>query len=161
MAKPSPRIFLVVADQSPEMTLALRYAAIRAQQVKGRVAILYVIEPIEIQPWRAVDRIFAADAVASGKKALKKYEEFVERTTAHKPIAFIRRGQIRTELLRLLDEEPEISVLVLAAHKGPEGPGPLVTYLTSVKGLPRLKIPLVIVPESYTLETGETGNTLM
>ncbi|MGH7488781.1 MAG: universal stress protein, partial [bacterium] len=37
------RIFLVVVDDSQEMPVALRYAALRARHTGGRVALLYVI----------------------------------------------------------------------------------------------------------------------
>jgi hypothetical protein len=42
-----------------------------------------------------------------------------------------------------------VSILVLAAGTGPEGPGPLVSYLTG-KAVGRLRIPLTIVPGSLT-----------
>ena len=45
------------------------------------------------------------------------------------PIVYIREGRARDELLALINEEPAISILVLAAGTGPEGPGPLITYL--------------------------------
>jgi hypothetical protein len=47
--------------------------------------------------------------------------------------------------LKLLDEEPSISVLVLGADSGPKGPGPLVTTLAS-KHSGKLRVPLTIVP---------------
>ena len=43
------------------------------------------------------------------------------------PIVYIREGRTRDELLQLINEEPAISILVLAAGTGPEGPGPLIT----------------------------------
>ena len=53
------------------------------------------------------------------------------------------------ELLKLLDEEPSISVLVLGADSGPKGPGPLVTTLAS-KYSGKLRVPLTIVPGTLT-----------
>ena len=46
---------------------------------------------------------------------------------------------------------PAISILVLGAGTGPEGPGPLITYLTG-RGASRLRIPITIVPGGLTLE---------
>ena len=61
------------------------------------------------------------------------------------PIVYIREGSRRDELLALIDEEPSISILVLAASTGPEGPGPLISHLTG-KPAARLRIPITIVP---------------
>jgi hypothetical protein len=67
------------------------------------------------------------------------------------PIIYIREGPRRDELLALINEDPSISILVLAAGTGPEGPGPLISYLTG-KPLARLRIPITIVPGGLTVE---------
>jgi hypothetical protein len=56
---------------------------------------------------------------------------------------------VRDELLKLIEEEPSISILVLGAATGPEGPGPLVTHLAG-KIAGRLRIPVTIVPGGLT-----------
>ena len=45
----NPRVFLVVVDESEELQTALHYAARRAAHTGGRLALLYVIEPSELQ----------------------------------------------------------------------------------------------------------------
>ena len=49
------RIFLVVVDETEEMRVALRYAALRARHTGGRVALLFVIEPSELKTWGAIE----------------------------------------------------------------------------------------------------------
>lgn len=149
---PQLRTFLTVIDESAEMLIALRYAAWRAKHAEGRVALLYVIESHEVQPWRGVEKIMRDDAVAAAKSVLHQHEEFVRQMTGHEPILHIRHGDRREQLLQLLEEHPDISILVLGAHTGPKGPGPLVTYLTSATGIRKLQIPLVIVPDTYKME---------
>src|SRR5258708_29184414 len=51
---PPERVFLVVVDESEELKVALRYAARRAQHTGGRVPLLFVIEPSDLQQWAAV-----------------------------------------------------------------------------------------------------------
>ena len=51
----------------------------------------------------------------------------------------------------LINEEPTISILVLAAGTGAEGPGPLISSLTG-KAAARLRIPIAIVPGGLTME---------
>ena len=67
------------------------------------------------------------------------------------PIVYIREGSRTDELLALIEEEPQISILVLAAGTGPEGPGPLITNLIG-KPAARLRIPITIVPGRLTIE---------
>ena len=65
-----------------------------------------------------------------------------------------RRQAEPDELLKLIDEDPSISILVLAAATGPKGPGPLVTEFTG-KLVGRLRIPVTIVPGNLSLEAIE------
>ena len=54
--------FLVVLDDSPEMTNALRYAAQRSAISDGRVAILYTFDTLEFSHWKAVEDIAEAES---------------------------------------------------------------------------------------------------
>jgi hypothetical protein len=67
------------------------------------------------------------------------------------PVVFIREGRAQDEVLALINEEPSISILVLATGTGQAGPGPLVSHLTG-KAVARLRIPITIVPGGLTLE---------
>ena len=59
----------------------------------------------------------------------------------------MREGNKRDELLKLIAEDPTISILVLGAATGAEGPGPLVTALAG-KHAGTLRVPITIVPGS-------------
>lgn len=146
VAEPEPvRIFLVVVDDSPELKVALRYASLRARKSGGRVALLYVLEPQEMQSFRAVEDLMREEQRAEAEQRLQKLAREVNQVAGTMPALILREGNRRDELMALIDEDPKISILVLAAGTGTEGPGPLVSYLTG-RGLPRLRIPLTIVP---------------
>src|SRR5258705_2734060 len=51
------RVFLVVVDETEELQIAVHYAARRAAHTGGRVALLYVIEPSELQHWIAIENL--------------------------------------------------------------------------------------------------------
>src|SRR5882757_8982096 len=149
-ASPSPeRVFLVVVDETDELNLALRYAARRAQHTGGRVAMLYVIEPSDLQQWMAVETLMREERREEAEALLQKLAADVAAVSGSMPVIFIREGRRRDELLALIDEEPSISILVLAASAGAEGPGPLITALTG-KALTKLRVPITIVPGSLT-----------
>src|SRR6516225_3182420 len=145
------RIFLVVVDDSEEMPVALRYAALRARHTGGRVALLYVIEPSDLQHWMAVESLMREERREEAEQLLNKLSQEVLELSGSHPVVYIREGRRRDQLLKMLDEEPSISILVLAAGTGPEGPGPLISYLTG-KPAARLRIPITIVPGRLTVE---------
>lgn len=147
----APRIFLVVVDESEEMRVALRYASLRARHTGGRVALLYVIEPSDLQQWMAVETLMREERREQAEALLQKLAAEVNDLCGAVPIVHIREGRRRDELLALLEEEPGISILVLAAGTGPEGPGPLVTQLVG-KMTGRMRVPITVVPGNLTDE---------
>ncbi len=147
--KAGERVFLVVADESPELANALRYACRRAKRTGGRVAMLYVMEPPEGQQWGAVVDLMRQEARQHAEEVIAKYAEIAASFTGQPPSIHIREGKSRDELLKLIAEDRSISVLVLGSSTGGEGPGPLVTALTGKLGS-QLRIPLTIVPGALT-----------
>jgi len=141
----SERIFLVVVDDSEEMNVALHFAAKRAKKTNGRVALLYVVEPSDFQHWLSVGNLMQEEAREEAEVLLQKFGALAQELSDIMPVLFLREGERREELLNLLDEEPTISVLVLATNTEGKGPGPLVTALSS-KFVDRLHIPLTLVP---------------
>jgi nucleotide-binding universal stress UspA family protein len=147
----NPRVFLVVVDESEELQTALHYAARRAAHTGGRLALLYVIEPSELQHWISIEKLAHEEQREEAEQLLQRLCEEIAPIAGTMPIVFIREGHRRDELLALIAEEPSISILVLAAGTGPEGPGPLISYLTG-KPAARLRVPITIVPGGLTAE---------
>lgn len=145
------RTFLVVVDESEEMRVALHFASRRAKRTGGRVALLYVQEPAEFQHWMAIGDLMREEAREEAEGLLQKLSAEVQQWAGSFPIIYLREGSRAEELERLLDEEPSISVLVLAASTEAAGPGPLISYLVG-KGAAKLRVPVFIVPGSLTDE---------
>ncbi len=145
------RVFLVVVDETEEMRVALRFAALRARSTGGKVAMLYVVEPSEFQHWMSVGDLMREEARTEAEQVLQRLAAEVSELAGSLPVLYVREGDRRDQLLALLDEEPNISILVLGASTGKRGPGPLVSAMTG-KFLGRLHIPVTIVPDSMTVE---------
>ncbi len=143
------RLFLVVVDQTEEMKTALYFACRRALRTGGRVALLYVIEPPEFQHWLGVERVMEAEAREQAEESLQTMAEYVQGIVGKMPILHVRQGRRRDELLALINEDPEISVLVLGTAAGHEDPGPLVNYLISQLG-GNIRLPVILVPGQLT-----------
>ncbi len=139
------RVFLVVVDDTEEMRVALRFACRRAAHTHGRVALLYVMESSEFQHWMSVGDLMREEARSEGEQILQRCATQVSEQTGALPVLYLREGSRRSQLMELIDEEPSISILVLAADTGPRGPGPLVSALTG-KFVGKLRVPVTIVP---------------
>ncbi len=146
---PSGRTFLVVADDSPEMSVALRFACRRAKRTGGRVALLRVIDPVDFQHWDAVGELMRAEARAEAERLVQRLATEVQEQTGQIPVVFLREGSRAEVVLLVTEEEPSISVLVLAAATG-ANPGPILSFLFK-RSFQRMRVPVTIVPGSLTL----------
>ena len=143
--KPSGRIFLVVIDNSPELRVAMRYACRRAHRTGGRVALLHVVDDEDFRQFIGVSDVMREESRKEAEALVQKMASEVQKLSGAMPVLYLREGNRRDELLKLIAEEPTISILVLGASTNPKGPGPLVSALTG-KFVSRLRIPVTIVP---------------
>jgi nucleotide-binding universal stress UspA family protein len=145
------RTFLVVVDETEEMRVALRYASRRAKATGGRVALLYVIDPSEFEHFMGVREIMRDEKRQEAEETIKKLGDVIVGDSGQIPVVYMREGNRRDELLKILDEEPAISILVLGAGTGPEGPGPLISHMIG-KAAGKVRVPITIVPGHLTDE---------
>ncbi len=145
------RVFLVVIDDSPELKVAIRYACRRAFRSQGRVALVHVTEPSGFGEWIGVKQRILEEARQKAEAMMQKTASEVQKLSGKMPMLYFREGDRREEVMRLIEEEPAISILVLAASTGPKGPGPLVSALIG-KFVGKLRVPVTIVPGNLSPE---------
>ena len=139
------RIFLCVVDASEEMHVAIRFAGRRAKNTGGRVALLYVMEPADFQHWMAVEEKMREERREEAERVLQELGARVTELTGSMPSLYVREGDVRDEIAKLIEEEPRIAVLVLGAGTGKKGPGPLVTSIAG-KLSGKFPVPITVVP---------------
>jgi nucleotide-binding universal stress UspA family protein len=141
--------YLVVVDDTPECDRAMYYASRRAARVGVSVVMLRVIETRDHgQQWLGVADIMRAEAHEEANAMLATFAARSNGVAGITPECVIREGEIAAEILKLIEEDEDISVLVLAAGTGAEGPGPLVSQLGTTAGA--FPIPVAIVPGHLT-----------
>jgi len=145
------RKYLLVIDDSEECDRAVFWAATRANRTKSQIVMLRLIDTSErSQQWLGVADIMKAEALEAANAALDKFGAMVKKITDTAPDRVIREGAINDEILKLIEEDDDIGILVLAAGTGKDGPGPLISGLAkTAAGFP---IPLAIVPGSLSDE---------
>ena len=140
------RKFLVVIDKTPECQVALRFATRRAQHTGGRVTLMCAATPGEFQQWRGVEEIMKDEAHAEAEALLHHAAKTVNDLSGILPELVIPYGSVTECLGKLLKEDKDISILVLASAAAKEGPGPLVAMFGSAVQA----IPVTIVPGTFT-----------
>ncbi len=138
--------YLVVVDETPEWDRALYYAARRCARNGAALVTLNVIVPErEAQAWLGVEDIMRAEAEAKADAILDKAAARARQIAGIEPERVVREGQKAEAILALIEEDEDISSLILAAGTEAEGPGPLVTALAG-KTISAFPIPATIVP---------------
>ncbi|MGH1398828.1 MAG: universal stress protein [Alphaproteobacteria bacterium] len=138
--------YLVVADGSEEFDLALKYAGQMAVANHCHVGILYVIENSEFQQWGNVEARMRREQYAEAEERLNYASFQLSESGYGTPSFYVEEGGRMAALSRVIENDPNIRILVLGASTHSGGAGPLVSHFTG-KGLPSLRVPIMIVPE--------------
>lgn len=135
--------YLVVADESDEFDVALRYAAQAAHTRRGHVGIIHIIDVDEFQHWGTVETQMKKEMREQGEKFVWAVAKRINDLTGQTPSVYIEEGKRNDVLIDIISRDTMIVKLVLGVNAS--GPGPLVSYFTG-KGMNRLRVPVVLVP---------------
>lgn len=138
-------------DNTPECASALQFAAHRAESTGGGLIMMVVIEPGDFQHWLGVEEIRRGEAMNEAQAIMRLYTRKMKTYSKIEPEQVIREGKVGEEILSLIEEDPDIAILVLGASADKDGPGPLVSMLAS-KGAGAYPIPVTIVPGNLSDE---------
>ena len=151
------RKYLVVIDDTEECDRAVYWAAKRAGRTKSVIEMLRVIETGDRnQQWLGVADLMQAEQMEAAKAVLTKHIDRAKKIADVKIDPVIREGQAPEEIAKLIEEDTDIGILVLAAGTGSEGAGPLVTHIAKNAGT--FPIPVAIVPGHLSDEDIEASS---
>jgi nucleotide-binding universal stress UspA family protein len=137
--------FLVVVDDTPECDRAIYFASRRCARIGASLLMCRVIGTMDRnQQWLGVADIMRQEAQDEARTVLAQAAARAKSITGISAEQVIREGEIAEQILKLIDEDEDIALLVLAAAIGKEGPGPLVADLGKTAGT--FPIPVAIVP---------------
>lgn len=144
------RKFLTIIDETPESERAIAYASRRARSTNGVPVLLYVIDPTDFQAFLGVEKVMRDEATATAQAALDSAASKIRSELGIEPELAIREGKPSEEIHKLIEEDQDIAILVLAAGGAKEGPGPLVASIAG-KGA-AFPIPVTVVPHNLSDE---------
>jgi len=137
------RKFLVVIDETEECDRALTFAAFRVKRTGGTVVLMSIVEPPEFIGL-GVEDVLRAEAVEEAERNLDARLARIRDIGEVKVESVIREGMGPEQIERVIAEDRDIAILVLAASTSADGPGPMVTHFAARSNA--LPIPLTIVP---------------
>ncbi len=152
------RKFLVIIDDAPEVESAVFFAASRIAHSGGQIVMLYVIEPQSFQHWAGVRQVQLEEETAKAKALFRMFriklnQEGFEAINTEEVIA---EGLKSEEIIKLIEGDEDISILILGASTDPkQGPGPLISSLASGSAC-TFPIPMSIVPGSLSIDDLKT-----
>src|SRR6478672_9058918 len=126
------RKLLVIVDETAEVEGALYYAAGRALHTNGHIVLLYIIEP-DNQFWEGVRQVQLEEQTNKAKALFRLLRrKMTNEGFDTVPVEeVIREGKTVEEILKQIDEDEDIAILVLGASIEAAGPGPLVSSLAA------------------------------
>ena len=137
------RTYLVVIDDSPEASLALRFAARRAARTGGGVMVLAIIPPQDFVAFGGVQATIEAEAREHAEELVATAADAVMQEGVT-PQNMIKAGKPAEVVREVIGASDEIAALVLAtAASG--APGPLVAHFTG-QDAGTLPCPVMLVP---------------
>ena len=138
------RTYLVIADDTPEAGVALRFAARRAAKTGGAVKILALAAPAEFLAFGGVQATIEDEARRHAEGLVKTAAGAIFEESGVRPSIEVRSGEPVAAICAALADDPEIGALVLgAAATGPAGP--LVAHFAGAD-VGRMACPVMIVP---------------
>ncbi len=149
------RKFMVVVDDTPECEVALYFAARVASRTGGSLVLFYVIEPGDFQHWLGVREIQNEEERNRAQAVFRLFRMKLKNMGFEdlKTEAVVREGNKAEEIVRYIEQDEDVAVLVLGAAADPKaGPGPLVSSLAAGSYAGTFPIPIYIVPGTLTTD---------
>jgi nucleotide-binding universal stress UspA family protein len=148
------RKFLLVVDDSAEVESALYFAASRIEHSGGVIVMCYVIQPQGFQHWMGVRQVQLEEESNTARALFRLFRRKLNLAGFEgvETEEVIREGPKADEIIKLIDEDEDIALLVLGASIDAKGPGPLVASLAAGSHAGTFPVPITIVPGNLTLE---------
>jgi len=145
---PVPK-FLVCVDQHEESVAALKFACLKAFTRGAVVDIVHILPPADFQTLGMIADRMNEERRAEGEILLKRLSSEAVEHYGITPGLILREGSTGDELLKLISEMADVSVLIVGTAHHMKGRGKLAAWLAQQLGQ-KLFIPLLMVPGNLT-----------
>jgi hypothetical protein len=144
------RKFLAVSDETEECLSALIFAGMRSKAVGAGLVILRCARVPGVGGWIGLDKDISQDAIDAARVKATQHADAVEARTGVMPELVVVDDEPIDAIRKLIENDPGIKVLILAAGTGRMGPGPLVSRLAKGKPIANRPIAVTVIPGNLT-----------
>ena len=141
---------MAVSDETDECINALMFAAMRAKAVGAGLVILRCARVPGLGGWIGLDKDISQDAIDAARVKATQHTDQIEARTGVKAELVVSDDEPIDAIRKVIDGDPAIKVLILAAGLGRMGPGPLVSRLAKGKPLAGRPIAVTVIPGDLT-----------
>jgi hypothetical protein len=146
------RKFLAVSDETDECIHALCFAGMRAKAVGAGLVILRCAKVPGTGGWLGLDKDISQDAIDAARLKATEHAGIVEARTGIAAELVIDEDEPIDAIRKVIDGDPAIKSLILAAAGSGRPPGPLVSRLAKGKPIAARPIAVTVIPGDLTDE---------
>lgn len=148
MVQPNARKYLVCVTDNDESRVALKMSCIKAKHHGGKVTVVHVIPPVDMQtPFTVAERL-KDEQRAEASKFIQGMCDAAFALTGVMPTIELRDGKIGEEILNSAMSDGDYILMVIGFSEN-SGNGALIQWLSAQMGK-KLLIPIMIVPGNLT-----------
>jgi hypothetical protein len=143
--------YLIIADETEEFGNAMRYAARTAQAHGAKIAVLMAIPENDFLHWGTIEDRMKQEQRAAAEQFVLGVAERIRSVSDLFPVFYIEDGDVISAAARVMNENKDICKLILGANTKAGGSNPIVDHFSG-KGIGKLPVPMMIVPDHIPLE---------
>lgn len=140
---------LVCVNDTDHSRVAVKFACSQARKKGCEVTLLNVIEPADYQGLAAVVGKMEEDKRNQAEAVINDMAELAKTYADIMPILLIREGDIGKQIIKAVNKDHSIGMVILGSSPETPGRGSWLSSLASKLGK-ELLIPLVIIPGNLT-----------
>jgi nucleotide-binding universal stress UspA family protein len=145
----SPGKYLVCVAQNEESRIALRFACIKAKKRGGKVGMIHVTEPADVQTLFAVADKMNEERREEAESLMHKLAKEAHDSTGVMPSITICEGTIGEEIINAAIEDHDANMLVLGVASPSSNHGKLIAWIANQLSS-KILIPMMLVPGNLT-----------
>lgn len=158
MSKPKEKLkkaasYLVCVNAEEYSETALHFTCYLAKKNNGSVILLHVIEPSDYLSIGVVADKMKQEKMEDSQKLLNELAGKAKDRSSIMPMVIVREGLIENEIISVVEEDPSIKMLIVGVSGNAKKCKTTQLLVSNIGN--KLKIPMLIVPGSFSAEQME------
>ena len=146
---PKKSKLLVCVDGSEHSRVAVRYACKEAERLGFKVEMIHVINPSEYNTLFMGGDMLREEKMAEAEALLKEIVKEAKGISSIKPSYQIREGFLSDEVVKAIEEDGNINMLILGKAPETSNKKDFIAVL-SAQLISKIMVPMLIVPGNLT-----------